>query len=81
MKLPYEKVKELLGIEAMPQLMMGVGFKQEGVNRREHPLKDSQVAKEQGWSETFPTKKKEQIGIYYIKWCTVRWDILSVNSI
>ena len=42
----YEKVKEL-GIEAMPQLMMGVGFKQEGVNRREHPLKDSQVAKEQ----------------------------------
>jgi len=63
----YEKVKELLGIEAMPQLMMGVGFKQEGVNRREHPLKDSQVAKEQGWSETFPTKKKEQIGIYYIK--------------
>lgn len=63
----YEKVKELLGIEAMPQLMMGVGFKQEGVNRREHPLKDSQVAKEQGWIETFPTRKKSEIGIYYIK--------------
>jgi hypothetical protein len=63
----YERVQEILGIEGTPQLLMGVGFKNEGVNRREHHLKNTQVAKEQGWVEKFGTAKKQQIGIYYIK--------------
>jgi hypothetical protein len=63
----YELVQEILGIEGTPQLLMGIGFKNEGVNRREHHLKNTQVAKEQGWVEKFGTAKKQQIGIYYIK--------------
>lgn len=63
----HERVQEILGISTTPQLLMGVGFKNEGVNRREHHLKDTQVAKEQGWVEKFGTAKKQQIGIYYVK--------------
>lgn len=63
----HERIQEILGIDAMPQLLMGVGFKNEGVNRREHHLKDTKVAKEQGWLEKFGTNKKQQVGIYYIK--------------
>lgn len=63
----YDRIREILGIETMPHLLMGVGFKNQNVNRREHQLKNTQVAKEQGWLEKFGTAKKEQIGIYYVK--------------
>ena len=63
----YDRVREILGIESMPQVLMGIGFKNEGVNRREHQLKNTEVAKKEGWFEKFGTAKKQQIGIYYIK--------------
>ena len=63
----YDRIREILNIETTPQLLMGVGYKNEGVNRREHHLKDTTVAKEQGWLEKFGTVKKQNIGIYYVK--------------
>ena len=35
-----DMVKETLNLEGEPALLMGVGFKQEGVNRRKHPTRD-----------------------------------------
>lgn len=36
-------VKETLNLEGEPALLMGVGFKQEGVNRRQHPTRDDMM--------------------------------------
>lgn len=60
-------VQELIGSEGQPLLLMGVGFKNNNVNRREHPLKGSSKFEEMNWVDKFPTFKKENIGIYYIR--------------
>lgn len=62
-----DKVQDLLGISTRPLLLMGVGFDNPDVNRRMHQLRDTEVAKQEGWKEKFTTLKKEQIGIYYVK--------------
>ncbi len=36
-------VKETLNLEGEVALLMGVGFKQEGVNRRKHPMRDDMM--------------------------------------
>lgn len=51
-------VKEILGLENEPMLLMGVGFKQDGVGRRIHH-KDNTFL--------FPTKQKEKIEIKIIR--------------
>lgn len=63
----YDKAQELLGSSGMPILLMGVGFKNEGKNRRVHALKDSETFKNNNWRELFNTVKKEPISINYIK--------------
>ena len=49
-----ETVKEMLGLEGNPSLLMGIGFKNESRNRREHPLDPNLV---------FSIKKKEEIAV------------------
>ena len=63
----YGKLKEILGTDKHPILLMGVGFKNESTNRRMHPLKDTSIAKEQNWHKKFPTFKKQSIMIKYVK--------------
>ena len=63
----YDKAQELLGSSGMPILLMGVGFKNEGKNRRVHALKGSETLKNNNWLELFKTAKKEPISINYIK--------------
>ena len=46
---------------------MGIGFKNDGMNRRSHPLKGSAVHKDNKWKNNFITIKKEPIKIKYIK--------------
>ena len=46
---------------------MGVGFKNDGMNRRIHPLKDSKEHDINEWEDVFRTFKKEPIKINYIK--------------
>ena len=41
----HERIQEILGIDAMPQLLMGVGFKNEGVNRESTILKTPKLLK------------------------------------
>ena len=63
----YDKLKEILGTNKHPILLMGVGFKNDTINRRMHPLKDTSIAKEQNWLKKFPTIKKQSIMIKYVK--------------
>lgn len=63
----YDKLKSILGTDKHPILLMGVGFKNDSLNRRVHPLKDTEVAETQNWLKRFPTIKKEAISINYIK--------------
>jgi len=51
------KIKELLNMKRNPALLMGIGFKGTGKNRRIHH-ENNQI---------FPTKKKEEISIRIIK--------------
>ena len=53
--LDYPRLKTLLDLEKDPLLVMGIGFKQKGKNRRVHHLKD----------EKFATRKKQSIEISY----------------
>ena len=64
-----EKALSLLGIDKKVPIMliMGVGFKNEGTNRRSHPLKGSVAHKDNKWHDDFITIKKEPIKINYIK--------------
>ncbi len=52
-----EGIKELLGLEGSPMLLMGIGFKDADQNRRVHHVDKSFV---------FPTKAKQQIEISHI---------------
>ena len=64
-----EKALSLLGIDKKVPiiLIMGIGFKNDGINRRSHPLKGSAVHKDNKWKNNFKTIKKEPIKIKYIK--------------
>lgn len=62
----YDKLKSLMGIQGQPSLLMGVGFKNEGTNRRTHALHGTENFDE-NWKESFPTIKKQPINLYYIK--------------
>jgi len=53
-----EEVKELLGIDGEPLLMMGIGFKQKGVNRRVHHTERN---------FKFPTFIKQKINTFFWK--------------
>jgi len=48
-------------------LLMGIGFKNDGINRRSHPLKGSSTHNDYKWQNDFITIKKEPIKIKYIK--------------
>ena len=50
------RLKKLLGLKRNPMIVMGIGFKQEGVNRRVHHKNNSY---------TFNTRKKQPIEISY----------------
>lgn len=63
----YDALKEMLQIDSMPLLLMGVGYKNEGVNRRMHPLVGTEEHSKNNWFEKFPTLKKEAIKINYTK--------------
>ena len=51
------EVRKLIGAKRPLKLLMGVGFKQEGVNRRQHPESDF----------VFPTNTKQEISVNFIK--------------
>ena len=51
------KVMKIVGSKNPIKLLMGVGFKQEGVNRRQHPESDF----------VFPTNPKQEIHVNFIK--------------
>jgi nitroreductase len=61
-----DKVKQLLNISGQPSLLMGVGFKNEGVNRRVHALYGTDSFDE-NWGKTAQTIKKQPINLYYVK--------------
>jgi len=63
----YEAIKEMLQIDSNPLLLMGVGYKNSGTNRRMHPLRGTEEHKNNNWVEKFKTFKKESIKISYIK--------------
>ena len=63
----YDHLKKLLNVNTMPLLLMGVGFKNEKVNRRIHPLAGSKEAIENNWVKLFRATKKEAIKISYTK--------------
>ena len=50
-------VRKIIGAKNEIKLLMGVGFKQEGVNRRKHPESDF----------IFPTNPKQEINVNFIK--------------
>jgi nitroreductase len=50
------KLKSILGLKKEPLLVMGIGYKQDGKNRRVHHLKNTEV---------FATRKKQPIEINY----------------
>lgn len=64
-----EKLRSLLGIDKKVPilLLMGVGFKNDGINRRIHPLKGSKEHDSNNWQDVFHSFKKEPIKINYIK--------------
>ena len=51
------RLRVILELEKNPLLVMGIGFKQEGKNRRVHHLRDNTV---------FTTRKKQPIEINYV---------------
>ena len=51
------RLKKLLGMKGEPMIIMGIGFKQEGKNRRVHQYRDDFV---------FPTRKKQEIEVNYV---------------
>jgi nitroreductase len=51
------RLRVILELEKNPLLVMGIGFKQEGKNRRVHQLRDNKV---------FATRKKQSIEINYV---------------
>ena len=53
------KLKSILELKKEPLLVMGIGYKQEGKNRRVHHLKDNKV---------FATRKKQPIEINYVNY-------------
>lgn len=55
--LDVPKLKSILELKKEPLLVMGIGYKQEGKNRRVHHLKENKV---------FETRKKQPIEINYI---------------
>lgn len=61
-----KKVKDLLNIEGQPSLLMGIGFKKEGVNRRVHALHGT-ADFDKNWAPVAQTIKKQPINLYYIK--------------
>jgi len=65
----HQKLLSLLGIDKKVPilLLMGVGFKNDGMNRRIHPLKNSKEHDINDWEDVFRTFKKEPIKINYIK--------------
>jgi nitroreductase len=62
----YSSLKEMLNIDGSPSLLMGVGFKNEGVNRRIHALAGTD-AMDDDWKEKLTTFKKQPINLYYVK--------------
>jgi hypothetical protein len=63
----YDKLKNILGTTSSPILLMGVGFKKEGVNRKVHALAGTQQAVENNWVDMFKATQKEAIKINYIR--------------
>tara|TARA_R110000851_G_scaffold56741_3_gene132425 strand:+ start:7825 stop:8478 length:654 start_codon:yes stop_codon:yes gene_type:complete len=53
-----EKLRQITCIKGKPLLLMGIGFKQEGVNRRKHQLRDDFM---------FSTKQKQPITVEFHK--------------
>ena len=51
------RLQKLLGMEGGPMIVMGIGYKQEGKNRRVHQYRDDFV---------FPTRKKQEIEVNYV---------------
>lgn len=62
----YDSLKEMLNIDGSPSLLMGVGFKNEGVNRRVHALSGTDEMNV-NWKEINNTIKKQPISLYYVK--------------
>lgn len=63
----YDLLKDLLKTKDQPLLLMGIGFKNENITRRAHPLAGSTEAKENNWIDVFDSIKKEAIKISYFK--------------
>ena len=63
----YEELKKMMHLDADPVLLMGVGYKNKGTNRRAHPLAGTEEHRENGWMSKLPTLKKESIKINYIR--------------
>lgn len=63
----YDRAQSILGINTMPHLLMGVGFKNEGVNRRVHGLADTEVFESENWRKVFKTIKKQPINTYLVR--------------
>ena len=53
----HPRLQKLLGMEGGPMIVMGIGYKQEGKNRRVHQYRDDFV---------FPTRKKQEIEVNYV---------------
>ena len=62
----YSSLKEMLNIDGSPSLLMGVGFKNEGVNRRTHALAGTDDM-DNDWHNKLATFKKQPISLYYVK--------------
>ncbi len=62
----YDSLKEMLNIDGSPSLLMGVGFKNEGVNRRVHALSGTDEMNV-NWRAINNTIKKQPINLYYVK--------------
>lgn len=62
----YDSLKEMLNIDGSPSLLMGVGFKNEGVNRRVHALAGTDEMNG-NWRPINNTIKKQPINLYYVK--------------
>lgn len=54
----FEGIKELLGLDDIPLLLMGIGFNNASIPRRQHATDDSY---------TFPTRIKQDIPVKYWK--------------
>ena len=61
------RLTELLNLKSNPLLLMGVGFGNEGVNRRVHQLKGTEIHKENNWQEMFRARPKQNIKLNFYK--------------